>query len=158
MNMNEPLVILSTRVPPDVAEKIIEIAKEQERSVSQVINKIICGSFYSEKKDKPAAEKKSKSKIFQKPTLDEINIYMTEKGCAEYSEAEQFFDHYQSNGWRVGGKSQMKDWKAAIRKWLKNDFSGNSKKVKNDHVYRPTTMGQTYTVKADIQGECQVLK
>ena len=32
--------------------------------------------------------------------------------------AEQFFNHYEANGWRVGGKAAMKDWKAAARNWI----------------------------------------
>ena len=32
----------------------------------------------------------------------------------------EFFDHFTSNGWMVGGKSKMKDWKAAARNWARN--------------------------------------
>jgi hypothetical protein len=46
------------------------------------------------------------------------------------SEAEKFCDHYDSNGWKVGGKSPMKDWKAAVRNWLRNDFGGKGTKAK----------------------------
>jgi hypothetical protein len=35
------------------------------------------------------------------------------------SEAEKFFDHFTSNGWRVGGRTAMKDWKAALRNWTR---------------------------------------
>ena len=35
-------------------------------------------------------------------------------------EAEKFFNHYESNGWLVGGKSKMKNWEAAARNWLLN--------------------------------------
>ena len=35
-------------------------------------------------------------------------------------EAEKFYNHFQSNGWLVGGKSKMKDWKAAARNWIIN--------------------------------------
>jgi hypothetical protein len=33
--------------------------------------------------------------------------------------ADEFIDHYESNGWMVGRVS-MKDWRATARKWLKN--------------------------------------
>lgn len=35
-------------------------------------------------------------------------------------ECNSFFDHFQSNGWKVGGKAPMKDWKASLRNWKRN--------------------------------------
>jgi hypothetical protein len=62
------------------------------------------------------AEKRQR---FQKPTLDELESYFqSREGPVE--EAQRFFNHFESNGWRVGGKSPMKDWKAAVRNWLLN--------------------------------------
>jgi hypothetical protein len=36
------------------------------------------------------------------------------------AEAEKFCNHFQSNGWKVGGRAAMKDWRAAARKWVSN--------------------------------------
>lgn len=60
-----------------------------------------------------------KSAVFQKPTLDEVTAYCQERG--NNVDPQQFLDHYSSNGWRVG-KNPMKDWKAAIRTWEKNEY------------------------------------
>ncbi len=67
--------------------------------------------------------RKSARPAFVRPTLEEVTAY-----CAERLEAgkppvdpEQWFDRYTSNGWRVG-RSAMKDWRAAVRTWEKNDF------------------------------------
>ena len=35
------------------------------------------------------------------------------------TEAVAFHDHFQSNGWRVGGKTPMADWHAAFRSWMR---------------------------------------
>lgn len=51
---------------------------------------------------------------FQKPTLEEIRHYCQERGNSV--DPEMFFNFYESKGWVVG-KSQMKDWKAAVRTW-----------------------------------------
>jgi hypothetical protein len=59
---------------------------------------------------------------FVKPSLAEVAAY-----CAERKNAvdpERWFDHYTSNGWRVG-KNHMRDWKAAVRTWEKTS-GGNS--------------------------------
>lgn len=67
---------------------------------------------------------------FKKPYLSEIQMYFAEKD-APAEEAEKFFNHYESNGWLVGGKSKMKNWQAAARNWLLNakKFQNNTKTV-----------------------------
>ena len=62
------------------------------------------------------------------PTFAEVKLFFEEKDTP-LSEAERFFDHYESNGWLVGGKSKMKNWEAAARNWLKNSkkFNDNLK-------------------------------
>lgn len=32
-------------------------------------------------------------------------------------EADSFFDHFTSNGWKVSGRTPMRDWQAAFRNW-----------------------------------------
>lgn len=69
-----------------------------------------------------------KRKTFTKPTIDEIQDYCIERN--NNVNAEQFFDHYESNGWKVG-KNSMKDWKAAVRTWERSEYrkpNPNSKK------------------------------
>jgi hypothetical protein len=63
--------------------------------------------------------KSDKSESFQKPTLQELRNYFQSKE-APSEEAARFFNHFESNGWKVGGKSPMKDWKAAVRNWILN--------------------------------------
>lgn len=67
--------------------------------------------------------KSKKSSKFQKPTIQDVHGYMREKlrgtdGFVQ-SQSEMFVNHYEANGWLVG-KVPMKDWKAAIRNWVKN--------------------------------------
>ena len=54
-----------------------------------------------------------------KPTVEEIREYINDKGYTV--DADQFFNYYESVGWRVGGKSAMKDWKAAVRTWQQKE-------------------------------------
>jgi hypothetical protein len=44
-------------------------------------------------------------------------LYGHEIGLSEY-EAEKFYDHFQSNGWKTS-RGPMKDWRAAERNWSK---------------------------------------
>ncbi len=59
------------------------------------------------------------NKRFQKPPIEHILIYFEQKGHTE-TDARRFFNYYESNGWMVGGRSKMKDWKAAARNWMLN--------------------------------------
>jgi hypothetical protein len=31
------------------------------------------------------------------------------------ADVDSWFDHFEANGWKVGGKAAMKDWQAALR-------------------------------------------
>jgi hypothetical protein len=62
--------------------------------------------------------------------LNEVKAYFTENKYSEI-EAEKFYNHFQSNGWLVGGKSRMKDWKASARNWVLNT------KKYNQNTYQP---------------------
>ena len=57
---------------------------------------------------------------FKKPTIEEIKAYCEERN--NNIDAEQFFNYYESNGWRVG-KNPMKSWQACVRTWEKNGYS-----------------------------------
>jgi hypothetical protein len=53
------------------------------------------------------------------PPLEHVKIYFDEKSFPAV-EAEKFFNYFESNGWLVGGRAKMKDWKAAARNWILN--------------------------------------
>lgn len=59
-----------------------------------------------------------RSKPFKPPTTEQVTEYAESRGGS--IDAERFCDFYASKGWMVG-KNKMKDWKAAVRNWLKND-------------------------------------
>lgn len=69
------------------------------------------------------------AKKFQKPTIEQIKAYCLEAG--KNIDAEAFFDFYEAKGWVVG-KAPMKDWKAAVRNWAKNESQFLRRKVGSD--------------------------
>lgn len=60
----------------------------------------------------------------QKPTIIEISEYCNERKNG--IDPQKFFDYYESNGWRVG-RNQMKDWRAAVRTWERNQPINNQR-------------------------------
>lgn len=55
---------------------------------------------------------------FVPPSLEEVASYCRDRGSSINPQA--FVDHYTSNGWMVG-RTKMKDWRAAVRNWERND-------------------------------------
>lgn len=53
----------------------------------------------------------------EKPDWEEIVNYFTRHEFVS-TEAEKFFNYYESNGWLVGGKTPMVDWQAAAKNWM----------------------------------------
>ena len=56
------------------------------------------------------------------PTPAEVQAYAAEQHPASadaQTEAAAFCDHYESNGWRVSGKTPMASWRAAFRGWMR---------------------------------------
>lgn len=57
-------------------------------------------------------------KRFTPPTVDEVAAYCRERG--NVVDAQRFVDFYTASGW-MRGKTPVKDWKACVRTWEKND-------------------------------------
>lgn len=63
---------------------------------------------------------------FVPPTLNEVQDYILKN---EYSvDADRFVNFYEAKGWMIG-KNKMKDWKAAVRTWQREQ-----KKQKPDEI------------------------
>lgn len=70
-------------------------------------------------------------KRFTAPTLEDVKAYCEER--KNNVDPERFINYYTANGWKVG-KNPMKDWKAAVRSWERNDF-GKPKTVETEHSF-----------------------
>lgn len=59
-----------------------------------------------------------KEKRFSPPSVEQIGEYCAERRNGV--DPGRFYDYYQSKGWMVG-KVKMKDWRAAVRTWERNN-------------------------------------
>ena len=73
---------------------------------------------------RPKSERSARER-FTRPGRSEVEAYAHEIGLPP-GEADKFLDHFDANGWKVGGKTPMKSWKAALRNWQRRlpEFSG----------------------------------
>nr|DAF47746.1 MAG TPA: DnaD like replication protein [Podoviridae sp. ctiVc2] len=109
-NVQTNLRQISEKSPPEI-EKELEIDIEIEKEIHS-----------------SAKSTTKKRKRFEKPTLSQITQYCLERN--NNVNAEQFYDYYESNGWKVG-KNAMKDWKACVRTWERNGYDKPIKKKNN---------------------------
>ena len=89
-----------------------------------------------ESTDKPC-DGTTKRTAFVVPAIEIVKDYFsTIKGGD--TDAECFYDHFTANGWKVSGKSSMKDWKAAARNWMrrKSEFSNTTQNQTNHETKR----------------------
>ena len=70
-----------------------------------------------EEQEQEQEEEQDKKYKFIKPTIEEIRTEMLDKQMND--ESERFYNYYESNGWMVG-RNKMKNWKAAVITWKKN--------------------------------------
>lgn len=63
--------------------------------------------------------KNVKNNTFIKPSIDDIRAYIDDE--ALLVDPNKFYDYYESNGWKIGGKALMKDWQATLRNWDRNN-------------------------------------
>lgn len=65
-------------------------------------------------------KKESNRGIFQIPSLAEISDYCSER--KNKINAQYFLDYQIARDWKLKGGQKIKDWKAVIRTWERNDF------------------------------------
>ena len=94
---------------------------QSEQSI--LINNTDIKDTNKEKTEDIVISSKKTEKKFVKPTIDEIQAHILEKGYT--FDAEAFYAFYESNGWKVG-KNPMKNWKMACTTWAKNRKNNNN--------------------------------
>ena len=86
----------------------------RDKSIKLRVKSIELRDNSLEKDNKRSAQ----NKRFVPPAVDEVRAYCKERG--NNIDAESFVDYYTSTGWLVG-KKPMKDWKASVRTWERNE-------------------------------------
>jgi hypothetical protein len=110
----------------------------------------------NKRKEKSSAKKEKAKAVIsnevESPPLELTKEYFKFQEYSEF-EAERFFNYYSSNGWLIGGKTKMKDWKAAARNWMMNANKFNVKMPQNIPVKEQTRTYSLHTVTDKNYGE-----
>ncbi|MDI6755325.1 MAG: hypothetical protein QME78_13140 [Thermodesulfobacteriota bacterium] len=84
----------------------------------------------------------------EKPTLEQITAYCQER--KNTVDPEKWMNHYESNGWMIG-KNPMKDWKAAVRTWEKNQGGFQNERPGANRTNNPALPGIKSTKYAGLE-------
>lgn len=109
-----------------------------KKEIEMLKNNNIGGNNNTPKKDNNADYNNAvnnttqeKKKRFVIPTVEEVQAYCTERG--NNIDAQHFVDYYSARGWMLG-KNHIKDWKACVRTWERNDSFKPQKQVQPENV------------------------
>ena len=117
--------------------------KRNAQSNAQSNDSNVTRNGYGNDREEKRREEKSeenldevKKKVFVVPTVDQVRDYCNSRENSIDPEA--FVAFYESKGWIVG-KSKMKNWKAAVVTWEKNErkFSGQPEQKVKQTVFTP---------------------
>jgi len=97
-----------------ISEKRKDAANKRHAKATPTIANYANADLAEEPKAKPANAEPTKRASFEKPTVEEIAAYCSERKNGIAPQA--FFDFYESKGWKVGAV-KMKDWRASVRTW-----------------------------------------
>lgn len=70
---------------------------------------------------------------FKPPTPDEVQEYLDSQN-AKFFDGEQFCDFYTARGWLIG-KNKMKDWRAAVRTWIRRAKADPKRPKTTEELY-----------------------
>lgn len=92
-----------------------ELCVVKDRVLIEYVNGMYTASQEEQEQEQEEEEEiEEKDKKFKKPTIDEIALYMEEKGMNNVSE--RFYNFYEAKGWMIG-KNKIKNWKACVSTW-----------------------------------------
>jgi hypothetical protein len=120
----EPYINVSKRNK----QNSINLGKQKQKNDVQKLNKSKkqspispspLGEGWGEAGKKEKSCVKKEKTVFVIPTSIQVQEYFQSQSYP-LTEAQKFYNYFQSNGWLVGGRTKMRDWHAAARNWMLN--------------------------------------
>lgn len=90
----------------------------------------------------PTGSKRKAPPTEARPSSREAVCEMAEERGVDIEVAEDFCDHFDSNGWKVSGRTPMKDWRAAFSRWIREELKRKPKPSKPQNVAEVLLLAQ----------------
>jgi hypothetical protein len=113
-----------------ILQRAAQVMAIRSREASVAVASVGGAPTTDSRDTKKVVDRERDTKRFVRPTVAEVAAYAKEIGAA--IDAEQFIDFYTSKDWMIG-KNKMKDWKAAVRTW-KRQQAGKTGAAENGKV------------------------
>lgn len=107
--------------------KLSNRADKSVQPIPDIITDIITDNIKEEKYIKEESKLDTQTdtiKKFLKPTIEEIKSECLKKGYNSI-DSQDFWEYYESKGWKVGN-TPMKNWRMALSRWARNNASKNN--------------------------------
>ncbi len=128
----EPVQILSTRPINEPYNKLYstsiihdntsDLSIDKKKEKNQKTASSNQSQLLFPKKEKDSAQKLFSNENTIPPPSEQVEKFFL-ANQSTLQEALRFINHYTANGWLVGGKSPMKDWKASAKNWISNSIN-----------------------------------
>lgn len=125
-------IIFSRRMVKDAEERKSgrdRILRWRNANVTANVQKCntTCNGLVTGKRSEVRDQRSEKrERTLVRPTRSDWLAYATEIKW-NHRDAESAFDYYESNGWKVGGRAPVKDWKACARNCQRRNQTTNQK-------------------------------
>lgn len=86
----------------------------QQQTQQQTANK---QPTTTEEEEEGKEDNKKRERRFTPPSKQETADFFRQNGST-VEEAGKYWYHFDANGWKVGGRSPMKNWQSAAKKWI----------------------------------------
>ncbi|MBW8323820.1 MAG: hypothetical protein K0M50_03555 [Prolixibacteraceae bacterium] len=96
--------------------------KQEEKSVRRNQKSDVDENEKKQKRVRTINSENLPEEKFQVPDLSETEQFF-EQNQFPRSEAQKFYAHYQSSGWKTGDQMKIISWQAVARKWMNNTQS-----------------------------------
>jgi hypothetical protein len=105
---------VTTQSPQETRDK----RQEEEEEKKGADGLLLLSDTTKTDPEKQTTTTTKKTTRFAVPTVDEVAAYCRER--SNTIDPMKFVDYYTAKGWMIG-KNPMKDWRAAVRTWERND-------------------------------------
>lgn len=107
---------LKTPISSQNAEGVDNTPVTQDENERTPKTSVACSRIDKNRIDKIGGERN----VPLRPPKEMLVQFFKDNGSTE-TQAMTFFDHFESNGWKVGGKTKMVDWQASARNWIRRN-------------------------------------